>query len=101
MSINEIRALTKQKYKATTNSSHNKPVAENLLSQNFKVSLPNKIWISDIRYIWTSAGWPYLAVILDLFSRKVVGWSMSESMSANLKTSAIRQALINQTLAVG
>lgn len=101
MRINEIRALTKRKYKATTNSSHNKPVAENLLNQNFKVSLPNNIWISDITYIWTSEGWLYLAVILDLFSRKVVGWSMSESISANLITSAIRQALLNRTLAEG
>jgi len=97
MRINKIRAITKRKYKATTNSSHNKQVAENLLKQNFKASEPNKVWVSDITYIWTKEGWLYLAVILDLFSRRVVGWSMSENISANLVTAAIEQALLYRT----
>jgi len=101
MRINAIRAVSKRKYKATTNSLHNKPAAENLLKQNFSVSEQNKIWVSDITYIWTSAGWLYLAVILEFFSRKVVGWSMSKSMSANLIKSAIRQALLNRIPAEG
>lgn len=97
MRINKIRAITKRKYKATTNSAHDKPVAENLLNQKFMATELNKIWVSDITYIWTKEGWLYLAVILDLFSRRIIGWSMSESISANLIVAAIRQALLNRT----
>lgn len=96
MRINKIRAITRQKYKATTNSTHDKPVAENLLKQNFKAEEANKVWVSDITYIWTKEGWLYLAVILDLFSRRVVGWSMSENISAKIVTAAIMQALLNR-----
>ena len=101
MRINNIRAITKRKYKATTNSSHDKPVAENLLNQKFEVTELNKVWVSDITYIWTKEGWLYLAVILDLFSRRVVGWSMSETISATLVIAAIRQTLLNRTPAEG
>jgi putative transposase len=97
MRINKIRAITKRKYKATTNSAHYKPVAENLLNQKFKVAELNKIWVSDITYIWTKEGWLYLAIILDLYSRRIVGWSMSENISANMVSSAIGQALINRS----
>ena len=96
MRINKIRAITKRKYKATTNSKHNKAVAENLLNQNFKSEELNRIWVSDITYIWTKEGWLYLAVILDVCSRRIVGWAMSERIKANLVVSAIQQALLNR-----
>ncbi|MDQ7815387.1 MAG: IS3 family transposase, partial [Melioribacteraceae bacterium] len=87
----------KRKYKATTNSSHDKQVAENFLNQKFQSKELNKIWVSDITYIWTKEGWLYLTVILDLFSRRIVGWSTSEKISANFVLAAIRQALLNRT----
>jgi putative transposase len=96
MRINRIRAVTKRKYKATTNSAHNKSVADNLLNQNFKATGPNKIWVSDITYIWTKEGWLYLVVIMDIYSRRIVGWSMSENISTNLVITAIVYAIINR-----
>ena len=74
MKVHGIIAKTKKKFKATTNSKHNLPVAENLLNQDFAAEKPNTVWVSDITYIWTLEGWLYLAVILDLYSRQVVGW---------------------------
>lgn len=96
MRINSIAAVARRKYKVTTNSGHNNPVSENLLNQKFEVKEPNKIWVSDITYIRTKEGWLYLAVILDLCSRKIVGWSMSENMSRILVIRAIRHAIINR-----
>jgi transposase InsO family protein len=72
MRINGIKAKTKKRFKVTTNSKHNHPVAKNLLNQNFNVQQPNQVWVSDITYIWTREGWMYLAVIVDLFSRHIV-----------------------------
>ena len=74
MRINAIRAKTKRKYKVTTDSAHKYPVAENIVGQNFNVSAVNKIWVSDITYLWTKEGWLYLTCILDLCSRMIVGW---------------------------
>lgn len=88
----DIRAKTKKKWKATTNSNHDLPVAENLLDQNFSASKPNEIWASDITYIWTEEGWLYLAVILDVFSRQIIGWAMNERMTKDLVLAAIKQA---------
>jgi len=82
MSKNMIYAKTKRKFKVTTESAHHYPVAVDLLNQDFTVDCPNKIWVSDITYIWTKAGWLYLTVILDLFNRQVVGWSMSQRLTA-------------------
>jgi putative transposase len=79
-----IMARTKKKWKATTNSVHHYPVAANLLEQNFLTDRPDRIWTSDITYIWTEEGWLYLCIILDLFSRKVVGWCMSEYLKKRL-----------------
>ena len=79
-----LRAKAARKYKATTNSNHNLPVAPNLLEQDFGALAPNQKWVSDITYIWTDEGWLYLAVVLDLYSRRVVGWAMSERMTARL-----------------
>lgn len=73
-----------RKFKATTISNHNLSVAENLLNRDFFSAEPNQAWVADITYIWTNEGWLYLAVVIDLFSRAVVGWSMSEGMTRSL-----------------
>ena len=83
----------KKKYKATTNSGHKKPVYDNELKQDFDVQRPNQAWVQDITYIWTSEGWLYLAVVIDLYSRKVVGWSMGSRMKAQLVCDALTMAI--------
>ena len=83
----------KKKYKATTNSEHNKPVYANELEQAFDVQQPNQVWVQDITYIWTSEGWLYLAIVIDLYSRKVVGWSMGTRMKAQLVCDALTMAI--------
>jgi putative transposase len=87
------RARAAKKYKATTNSNHTLPVAPNLLQQNFEASRPNERWVSDITYIWTEEGWLYLAVVMDLYSRMVVGWALSERMTSKLVIDALQMAL--------
>jgi transposase InsO family protein len=94
MAQHGIRARHKRKYIATTNSNHNLPVAPNLLERNFTATAPNQIWTSDITYCATAEGWVYLAVVIDLFSRQVVGWSMQPHMKAELVTDALRMALV-------
>ena len=91
-----LRAKAARKFKATTNSNHTLPVAENLLQQDFTAQRPNQVWVGDITYIATDEGWLYLAVVLDLFSRKVVGWSMSDRMTATLVCDALRMALFRR-----
>ena len=93
MRINDIKAKTKKRFKITTNSKHHHPVAENLLGQNFEAQRPNQVWVSDITYIWTHEGWLYLAVILDLFSRQIVGWAMSNRLGQELVLDAFKQAI--------
>jgi len=93
MRENGLRAKAAKKFKATTNSKHSLPVAPNLLNQNFAASRPNEKWVSDITYIWTEEGWLYLAVILDLYSRRVVGWCLSERMTTDLVSQALIMAL--------
>jgi putative transposase len=88
-----LRAKAARKYKATTNSNHSLPVAANLLQQNFHADRPNQAWVSDITYIATDEGWLYLAAVLDLYSRHVIGWSMSERMTATLVCNALSMAL--------
>lgn len=91
-----LRAKAARKFKATTNSNHSLPVAGNLLKQDFTAQRPNQVWTGDITYIGTDEGWLYLAVVLDLYSRKVVGWSMSERMTATLVCDALRMALFRR-----
>lgn len=91
-----LRAKAAKKFKATTNSNHTLPVADNLLLQNFSAPQPNQVWVGDITYLATDEGWLYLAVVLDLFSRKVVGWSMPERMTATLVCNALRMALFRR-----
>jgi putative transposase len=77
-----LRAKAAKKFKATTNSKHDLPVVPNLLQQNFTATAPNRKYVSDITYLWTEEGWLYLATVIDLYSRLVVGWAMSERMTA-------------------
>ena len=80
-------------FKVTTDSNHNQPIAENLLERNFTASKPNEKWVGDITYVQTTEGWLYLAMFIDLFSRKVVGWSMSENIDSKLVCDALQMAL--------
>ena len=83
----------RKKYKVTTNSNHKKPLFENVLNREFSPPAPDRAYASDITYVWTQEGWLYLAVVIDLFSRKVVGWSMSARMKASLVCDALTMAL--------
>jgi putative transposase len=83
----------RKKYKVTTNSHHNKPLFENVLNRQFRVEKPDQAYVSDITYLWTQEGWLYLAVVIDLYSRKVVGWSMNVRMKASLVCDALRMAI--------
>jgi len=76
-----IRAKRRRKFKVTTDSKHNYPVAPNLLNRKFRATRPGKVWVSDITYVRTKNGWLYLTVIIDLYDRKVIGWSMSKGLS--------------------
>lgn len=91
-----LRAKGARKYKATTNSNHGLPVAPNLLQQDFSAMRPNQKWVCDITYINTDEGWLYLAVVMDLYSRIVVGWSMSERMTATLVCDALKMAIFRR-----
>jgi len=83
----------RKKYKITTDSNHCKPLFENVLDRGFDVERPNMAYVGDITYIWTREGWLYLAVVIDLYSRKVVGWSMGSRMKAKLVIDALRMAI--------
>jgi len=89
----DVQVRHREKYKVTTNSNHKRPVFENRLNRQFDVAAPNQIYVGDITYIWTREGWLYLAVVIDLFSRKVVGWSMRSRMKAKLVCDALRMAV--------
>jgi transposase InsO family protein len=88
-----LKAKGRRKYKPTTDSNHALPVAPNLLKRDFRADVPDRVWVSDITYIWTRQGWMYLAVILDLCSRKVVGWSLADRMTAALVCDALDAAV--------
>jgi putative transposase len=88
-----IRCAQKKKYKATTNSKHNLPVAVNLLDQQFEATAPNQVWLSDITYIPTEEGWLYLAAHKDLFSREIVGYAMSDHMTKELVSRSLCRAV--------
>ena len=91
----------RKKFKATTNSSHDLPISPNLLQRDFDVAQPDRVYVSDITYIWTSEGWLYLAVTIDLFSRLVVGWSISTRMFAPLVTDALEMAIASRNPEAG
>ena len=89
MGENGIKIIRTQKYKATTDSNHTFNIAPNLLDQDFSATGPNQKWAGDISYIWTSEGWLYLAVILDLYSRRVIGWAVRNRMKKDLAIRAL------------
>ena len=101
MSLHGIKARGKRRFKATTDSKHNLPVAENLLNREFKQEAPDRVWTSDITYLATSEGWLYLAVVIDLFSRRVVGWSLKPHMRRDLVIDALRMAWFRRQPASG
>jgi putative transposase len=93
MNESGLERKTKYKFKATTDSHHNKQVAPNLLNRMFKVSAANCYWVGDITYVPTEEGWLYLATVIDLFSRKIIGWSMNSNMKADLVNNAMLMAI--------
>jgi len=96
MSKNGIKAKTVKKYKATTDSNHDLPVAENILNRGFTVNIRDRKWLSDITYIGTDEGWLYLAGILDLYDGAIVGWSMNSRMTKALVINALNDACIRR-----
>jgi len=96
-----IRAKTVKKWRATTQSNHRLPVAENTLNRQFTVAAPNRVWAGDLTYVWTTEGWLYLAVILDLYSRRVIGWAMGQRLTIDLAERALTMALANRAPTAG
>ena len=92
MRENGIIGMPKKKFRKTTDSNHRFPIAPNLLERNFKVHRPDEVWVGDLTYVWTARGWVYLAVILDLFSRRVVGWALDDNMRTELVLRALEMA---------
>lgn len=88
-----LRSIVRRKYRLTTDSKHSHPVADNLLQRDFTASEPNTVWVSDITYIATERGWLYLTVFLDLYSRMVVGWTLSSSLSSQVVQMALHRAI--------
>lgn len=94
-----LRSIVKKKFKKTTNSSHRYPVVENYLNQNFQTNNSKEVWVSDITYIRTSQGWLYLTTVIDSFDRKVIGWSLSETMKAqDTSIAALKMARLHRPL---
>lgn len=96
MQVLGLKARQAKKFKATTDSEHSLPVAPDRLQQNFTTCAPNRKWVSDITYVWTRQGWLYLAVVIDLYSRAVVGWAMAPRMTQELVCNALMMALFRR-----
>lgn len=96
MRKNGLGAKRKRRFRKTTDSIHSHPCAENLVAREFTVSAPNRVWVSDVTYIWTRERWLYLAVTLDLYSRKVVGWGMGTENDTDLVLRALGMAVTNR-----
>ena len=96
-----IVAVQRRKFRVTTNSKHDYPVWPNVLNRNFVVEKPNAVWVSDITYIWTFEGWLYLAAVLDLYSRGVVGLAMDKTIADALTTQAMNQAILRRNPSKG
>lgn len=91
-----LAARRKRRFRRTTDSRHGFPIAPNLLARDFTVQAPNRVWLADITYIWTAEGWLYLAAVLDLYTRKVVGWAMAEHLGHELALAALDMAIAGQ-----
>lgn len=101
MKRNDIAARHKRKFRATTDSRHRLPVAPNRLEQHFVAERPNQVWLADVSYVWTDEGWLYLACVLDLYSRAIVGWAMSERNDRYLAIAALAMAYFRRRPARG
>ena len=93
MRVNGLKALQKKRFKRTTDSAHKGPVAPNILDQNFAACGANQKWGVDISYVWTNEGWLYLAIVVDLYSRRIIGWATSNRMKQDLALTALRRAI--------
>jgi putative transposase len=91
-----LQSRRKRRFKVTTDSRHDHPVARNILARNFQADAPNERWVGDVTYVWTREGWLYVAAILDLFSRRVVGWSADGRIDGGLVSSALTMALLTR-----
>ena len=96
-----IRCKQHKRYQVTTKSDHNKPVYANLLDQNFTVSCPNEVWVSDITYIWTEEGWLYLAGVKDLYSKELLGYCLDSRMKSILCVKALKMAILRRSPSKG
>ena len=94
----DICAVAKKKYRATTDSKHSQPVVENHLNRNFTPDKPNQVWVADITYIYTQEGWLYLSTIMDLYSRKIIGWSLRNRLTKELVMAALYLAMKQRKL---
>ncbi len=92
-----LQGVTPRKFRVTTDSDHDHPIAENVLARNFEASGPNEKWATDITYVWTGEGWLYLAVVMDLYSRRIVGWSTADHLETGLCLDALERALGHRT----
>ena len=101
MQVGGLQRKTKRKFRVTTNSKHGLSISPNLLKRQFHVTAPNHVWAGDITYIPTQNGWLYLATVMDLYSRKIVGWSMDTNMKASLVNNAITMAIWQRRPAKG
>ena len=96
-----LKGIQAKKFKRTTDSNHDKPVAPDLIEQDFTAASPNQKWVSDLTYVWTDEGWLYLAVIMDLYSRAIIGWSMGKRMTQQLMCDALTMALFRRRFPKG
>ena len=101
MRENDLGARRKKRFRRTTDSNHSLPCADNLLDRQFRVSKPNQVWVGDVTYIRTRQRWLYLAIVLDLYSRKVVGWAMGPDNDTKLVLRALAMAVANRKPAAG
>jgi putative transposase len=101
MRENGLRARQKRRFRRTTDSHHAFPVAPNLLDQDFSAERPDKKWGADLSDIWTREGWLYLAVVIDLYARRVVGWAVGDRLQKELALTALRRALVVRRPAAG
>jgi len=101
MRLNALRAVPARRFVVTTDSAHTLPIAANVLDRQFHAAAPDTKWSADITYIWTGEGWLYLAVVLDLFSRRIVGWAMEPTLASSLVVSALEMALSGRNPASG
>jgi putative transposase len=96
-----LAARRRRRFRRTTDSRHTFPIAPNLLGRNFTAEAPDRVWLADLTYIWTAQGWLYLAVVLDLYTRRVVGWAMADHLRHELALAALDMAIVRQRPAPG